>query len=274
MKKVINIFLFLLLALVLTIGLLFLGQNTSLDENSRFNIYNEADFNNLRLSLMNDEDFIRLATMNYLPNDLLSMINNLVINMSEEAFNVINGEYRMSRREFNTAFRELYGSSPNNINFNQINYIDERGNYLYFDLSYINPNDNLIFIGVRSLEERQGILIANIDIYQIYINDFEEERRISEEIRLYLARNYYLSEEFLNNYGIFSENRDLIFKEQTNARYFRYQILSEVNGASLWELTEDGYLGANTLIAIYLIAFSILILIILGILSKFRNSNL
>jgi len=46
------------------------------------------------------------------------------------------------------------------------------------------------------------------------------------------------------------------------------------NPTGLWQLNDDGFIGANTLMAIYLIIFALIIIIGIVILGKFKNSNL
>lgn len=240
--------------------------NTALNE--------PKDLGQMKLDLINDEEFIRFIMINHVHEATTSIkIRNLLVNLSN--LSTQNNQYKISRANFNQAYRELYGEDAKDINFNNLRTnldITEKDDFVYFAADIYSNNDNLVFVGIKSLTQNGNNLVADTYIYDTYTNDPEEEAQMIKAVKTIIIENGYLNEDLIQKYNFNVNQKNITFKKLPQGEYFKYQI-AQLNLLPDLDEDEENLIDQETLSLIYLVVGILGFCCIPFLYFKIKNSN-
>lgn len=221
--------------------------NSSGDNYKNLNLSKQKNINKMEIKnhLMNDPHFIKILNIEEYDGDIKSNLTMLIKNMlsiidytqleetNENEKHLLNdgyADYKLSLDKFYLAFNELYNYDIENISFSNYpelsNFMLILKNEVIFTTEDLIPNDNLILLGIKKLEENKKIITGDIFVYELYTNDIDVENKVIDTLTKNIKNNVYEDQELFEEYNIKSTKKRILFKEIPKGKYFKYQLLS------------------------------------------------
>lgn len=219
-------------------------QDIQVDE-SEVNNYNSESYIMLKNQLQDDYYFKKEALIDnynyksYTSADLQNMIWNFIfsyeINNSQfiSRMDKEEGYFCMRTRRVIEAFEELFAVNiTKDVEYLEgyFQYISKNSNGYCFDYANVGYEytNNEIYVGIDGIQAKDGIITANVYVYEFFIMDSDNElQNVSMLQNAIAGNNFTLANDIVSNYlnGKVT-HKQLDFKINNGGNFFKYQILS------------------------------------------------
>lgn len=201
---------------------------------------NYNDISKMRILLMNDQYFLKLAIFDEYNNSLedKNMKKSFLyylsyLNKSNTRALKIDNNYEklcMSKKIFKKSIEELFYEKNENYfeRLNTISFINYDGKNICFSLDVLQELDYIHYIGIKDMNVVGDIITCNIYFYSIYTNEEETTGIIENSLYNNLQSNTLdnFNNIFKTQYGGIIEEKTIKFKENPKGKYFKYTLVS------------------------------------------------